>query len=60
MSNSRASSARQRSYDKVEKTLALIKPEAVKHAEEIESIIIENGFNILSVIYLHQYTVCPI
>lgn len=49
MSGSRASSARHRSHDKVEKTLALIKPEAVKHIEDIENIILENGFEILAV-----------
>lgn len=37
-------------YDlRVEKTLALIKPEAVKFAPEIEDIIKKNGYDILSV-----------
>ena len=33
----------------VERTLALIKPDAVHRAEEIEEIILESGFTILQV-----------
>ena len=35
----------------IEQTLALIKPDAIDHAEEIEEIILSNGFLILQVWY---------
>lgn len=37
----------------VEKTLAIIKPNAVGKAEEIEDIILRSGFTILQVNFVH-------
>ena len=36
----------------VERTLAIIKPDALDKAEEIEDIVLRNGFTILQVCYL--------
>ena len=36
----------------VERTLALVKPEAIDKAEEIEEIIIQSGFTILQVSFV--------
>lgn len=35
----------------VERTLAIVKPDAVQKANEIESIVLENGFTILHVCF---------
>lgn len=39
----------------VERTLALIKPDAVTKADEIEAIILNHGFTILQVSYLSSH-----
>ena len=42
------------SYIHVEQTLALIKPDAIDKADEIEEIILNHGFMILQVSFLLQ------
>lgn len=42
------------SYIHVEQTLALIKPDAIDKADEIEEIILSHGFMILQVSFLLQ------
>ena len=42
------------SYIHVEQTLALIKPDAIEKADEIEEIILNHGFMILQVSFLSQ------
>ena len=39
----------------VEQTLAIIKPDAIDKADEIEEIILKHGFSILRVKIIHQH-----